>query len=78
MGGAGGPRGDGAGRFRASVKPDSLAESPRSGVTFNRDTRNSSSKSAIFKRCAACSRFASVKAWEMWCSFLTGFSVSLN
>ena len=29
VGGAGGPRGDGAGRFMASVKPDSLAESPR-------------------------------------------------
>ena len=78
MGGAGGPRGDGAGRFMASVKPDSLAESPRSGVTFKRLTRNSSSKSAIFRRCAACSRFASVKAWEMWCSLRTGFSTSLR
>ena len=66
VGGAGGPRGDGEGtggaRFMASVNPDSLAESPRSGVTFKRLTRNSSSRSAIFRRCAACSRFASVKA----------------
>ena len=78
VGGAGGPRGDGDGTGGARFMDASLSElSARSGVTLSRDTRSSSSKSAIFRRCAACSRFASVNACEMWCSGLTGFSTSL-